>query len=339
MIAFFPDFYPDELLYSLLARYYARTGYLAYIHAAQDLFANSTVKPDIEFISKLTPDALSCVTRQLPLDRIVEKHTMFPYYGRFLPRERRISAYSALLQMDNSYRNHLCMNHRLHHLRFCPLCSSQDRDHCGETYWHRIHQLTGIDLCPLHGCRLYDSEVAISSKGSPSLVPAEDVVPTSAEIIMGDTIDFRLARYTGNVFVSEIEVDNIVQVGSFLHSSMEYTQYLSRRGEQRNLVLLYTDFVRYYAAFGQDYLPQQWQLGKIFSGDRLIPHEICMLAMFLQVPESVLVHMRMPHKTQQQLFDETIIRLRSQGLNYRQIAKEMAASYDTVKAIGLRRCR
>ena len=36
MIGFMPDFYPDELVYSLLARYYQRSGYLAYIHAARD---------------------------------------------------------------------------------------------------------------------------------------------------------------------------------------------------------------------------------------------------------------------------------------------------------------
>ena len=49
MITYFPSIYPDELLYSLLARYYAKSGYLAYTYAAQDLFVKKTVKPDIEF--------------------------------------------------------------------------------------------------------------------------------------------------------------------------------------------------------------------------------------------------------------------------------------------------
>ena len=38
MIGFFPEFYEDELLYSLLARYYIRSGYLNYVYAAEDLF-------------------------------------------------------------------------------------------------------------------------------------------------------------------------------------------------------------------------------------------------------------------------------------------------------------
>ena len=57
MISFFPDIYPDELLYSQLARYYAKSGYTSYIFAAEDLYEKRTVKPDIEFVNPLTKDA------------------------------------------------------------------------------------------------------------------------------------------------------------------------------------------------------------------------------------------------------------------------------------------
>ena len=57
MIAQFPNFYPDELVYSLLSRYYAKSGYLSYTYAAQDLFKNKLVRPDIEFLNDMTEDA------------------------------------------------------------------------------------------------------------------------------------------------------------------------------------------------------------------------------------------------------------------------------------------
>lgn len=38
MIPQFPVLYPDELVYSWLARYYIRTGYLAYTFVAEELF-------------------------------------------------------------------------------------------------------------------------------------------------------------------------------------------------------------------------------------------------------------------------------------------------------------
>ena len=48
MIGFFPEIYPDELLYSQLCRYYQRTGYTKYIFAVDDLFMRRTVHPVIE---------------------------------------------------------------------------------------------------------------------------------------------------------------------------------------------------------------------------------------------------------------------------------------------------
>src|SRR5258708_36250857 len=35
-------------------------------------------------------------------------------------------------------------------LRFCPACVRKDRATFGETYWHRMHHLPGIDVCPQH---------------------------------------------------------------------------------------------------------------------------------------------------------------------------------------------
>ena len=42
MIACYPKFYDDELVYSFLARYFERTGYIDYVSTAKDLFEKST---------------------------------------------------------------------------------------------------------------------------------------------------------------------------------------------------------------------------------------------------------------------------------------------------------
>ena len=93
MICCFPATYPDELLYSQLSRYYIKSGYLAYTHAAEELFQQRTVRPSMEFINTLTPAAVEMVTRYMSMDAVIQKHTMFPYYGHFLPRERRQKAF------------------------------------------------------------------------------------------------------------------------------------------------------------------------------------------------------------------------------------------------------
>lgn len=58
------------------------------------------------------------------------------------------------------------------------------------------------------------------------------------------------------------------------------------------------------------------------------------MVMFLDITADELVHMELPAKTQQQLFDEEVYRLHEQGLKYPAIAKALSAPYATVKAIG-----
>ena len=83
MIIQFPSLLSDELLYSLLARYFMQSGYMRYTFVAEELFQNKTVRPDIEFINQLTPIALQMITKDMPIEQVIEKHTMFNYYGRF----------------------------------------------------------------------------------------------------------------------------------------------------------------------------------------------------------------------------------------------------------------
>ena len=103
MIIYFPIAYSDELLYSRLARYYVKSGYLAYTYAAEDLFVSKTIRPDMEFVNAYTSDVLEMITKDMSMENVVWKHTMFPYYGRFLPMERRQRAFQALVSMQGNY--------------------------------------------------------------------------------------------------------------------------------------------------------------------------------------------------------------------------------------------
>lgn len=165
MISYFPSIYPDELLYSQLARYYAKTGYLAYTFAAEDLFQSKTIRPDIEFLNAYTPEALQMITRTMTIEDVVMQHTMFPYYGRFIPPERRQKAFDSLVSMGTEYHNLLSIPKRKdrisRHLRYCPECVKDDRQKYGETYWHKVHQMVGVNICPLHHCHLIESDIAI----------------------------------------------------------------------------------------------------------------------------------------------------------------------------------
>ena len=180
MTIYFPEIYPDELVYSWLARYYIKTGYIRYCFVAEELFQNKNVRPDIEFVNQYTPTTLQAIVEKVPMQEVVERHTMFPYYGRFLSRERRNKAFAEMVQMKGNYHTLLPMPKRKgnvrRYLRYCPMCIQDDRSQYGETYWHRMPQLQGVTVCPVHRCYLLDSRVEITAKASPALTAAETVI-------------------------------------------------------------------------------------------------------------------------------------------------------------------
>ena len=58
MIAFFPEAYPDELLYSQISRYHQRSGYARFVFTAEDIYRTGKVThPSIEFVNRYTDDA------------------------------------------------------------------------------------------------------------------------------------------------------------------------------------------------------------------------------------------------------------------------------------------
>jgi len=341
MIVYFPTPYPDELLYSQLARYYTKSGYMAYTYAAEELYVSKIVRPDMEFVNVFTPDALRMITRDISMENVVMNHTMFPYYGRFLPLERRQRAFQALVSMQGNYHNLLPIPTKKGNsdrcLRYCPMCAEHDREEYGETYWHRTHQMIGLNVCPEHGCYLMNSSVIISGRMPPMLRSAEDVIPISNLVTVAHEVERRLAVYMGEVFHADVDMKSDVAVGQFLHSRMSNTKYRSVRGEQRNVKLFHADFTQYYESLSGNWFTELWQIQKVLTNDRINFYEICLMAMFLGIPAADLVNMKLPEKSQQQLFDEEVYRLHDAGLKYPEIAKRLKASYNTVKAIGERR--
>lgn len=332
MLAFFPSLYPDELFYSVLARYYSRSGYMAYIYAAEELYEKNTTRPDMEFINHLKKDLLSILP---PIKDIILNHTMFPYYARFLSKERRTEAYNSLAKMNGNIHNLLAIpkTREIRYLRYCPMCADADRKEFGETYWHRIHQMTGVNVCPIHGCYLINSDISISSKTSPMLVTAEEKAICSDFKKSQNKIELDVAKFLMTVFHSKLNMNSNINVGTFLHSQMAGTKYRSVRGQQRNMELLHMDFLDKFKSLNPD-IKESWQLQKVLNGYRTNTYEICLIAMLLNISPKSLTNMKLPKKSQEEIFDKKVKELHNQGLKYPEIAKSLNASYNIVKPIG-----
>ena len=322
MIAFFPDAYPDELLYSQLARYYKRSGYVRYAYAVSDLYKNdTTVFPSFEFVNQYTPDAMSWIVKNKPWEQVIADHTMYPAYIRFLPKLRRQEALKGLITCEGNWRNLMCMptTGEKRYMRYCPVCALEDREKYGETFWHREHQIQRIRVCPKHRCYLENTSAVVSSKSSPGLHDAETLVPFYSEPRLCSNIrEIGFTQYLIKVMREPVDMDNPLPIGRFLHSKLS-SEYLNDAGTIRNISNLYTDYLSFY---GDMTIMTQTYMQKIFNGYQHDPYFVLQLAFFENI--SVQDITQLPKK----------IELYGIEAKYKELADKLNLDYSVVEAIG-----
>ncbi|MGY1423457.1 TnsD family transposase [Bacillus cereus] len=153
MLSFFTNPYPDELLYSAIARYHFYSGNLDCKDTLEEVSQSRTVIPSVEIGSHFKSLAKQIGTHY-SVEILVSNYTIYPFYAPFLSREKqqRImqdvqgdgkGLYARLGIVAGS----ICRKDGLY---YCPRCVRNDMNHFGETYIHREHQLQGIDICPHH---------------------------------------------------------------------------------------------------------------------------------------------------------------------------------------------
>lgn len=374
MIAFFPEPYPDELAYSLFARYHVQSGHLSFSATARELFGKENAIPNPEFFAPLSEELYKILTYDRPFEKFIADHTMLPYYIRFLPLERRRKAMELLLTMDRRFYDAIYIRKKKtkqrQYMCYCPICAAADRQQHGETYWHRKHQVPGIEICLIHRCRLKNSSVGIKVEDQRfSLIHAEAVIPMT-EITIQDNnrnikesqsikyaelyykeedkqlliddisaLEYQVSEYVMQVFDADMDFKNDVSSGKFLQSRLEGTSYTSLRGEQVFARKLFDAITEYYKDFPQNSLEAWWYVQKIFCSQNFHTYDICLVAFFLHIPICDLLHMKLPEMTLQQRFDNQVRLLRSQGMTQKQTAETMGVSIHAIKGVEEKRYR
>lgn len=339
MIGFFPEAYEDELMYSLLARYRIRTGYMSYRTVASELFHNGGARPHVEYFIKFSQEALEAITRNITFEDVIMKHTMYPYYARFYPREVKKAAFDDLMQMGGGIRNMLTGSLRRYgedrFLRYCPMCVKENIERYGEPYWCRTHQLPSVNVCPKHHCYLCNSTVLINGTKKLSLISAgEELKEIEEPVYSTNDIEKFVAEYITNVFLSDFDMESDGNIGKFLHSRLANTNYLSPRGQNRKLELLVEDFNEFYESIKERRaFCEGWQLLNIFIGKKFDTNHICLLSIFLNISIEELLEMKLPEKSQEELFDEKIKALKEEGKTYVEIAEILNMNRKVVRLI------
>lgn len=290
MIAFFPEIYPDELLYSQIARYHSRSGYARYAYTVSDIYQNGKlVHPNVYFVNKYTTDAMNWITKNDTWENIVFEHTMYPAYIRFLPKQRRIDAMNGILSCEGNWKNLMCIPllNEPRYIQYCPECVKEDREKYGETYWHRAHQIPRIRICPKHRCFLENSEIPVSSKSSPGLYDAENNIPNELKTrICTNETEIAFTQYVIDVIKEPIDLDNYLPIGTFLHSQLK-NEYISKSRLVRNISKLYEDYLEFYKDMPTMELSY---MQKIFNNYRYDTYFILQIAFLLGISSNHISH-------------------------------------------------
>ena len=202
MLAFFPHPYPDEILYSVFARYHCWSGNTSAKVTLKELFGSMTVSAIVDF-----PSHLQALIDRLPLGahyqlkELIVNHTMFPLYAPFMPTKRSVNVFNAMAS-DKGNSIHLetgIMASKISaplFLRFCPGCIQSDKEKWGEAYWHRVHQVPGVMVCSIHGMPIYNSSVKIHEFNKHTFMPPlEDVCNIEEEIQYSETVKEKLMNF------------------------------------------------------------------------------------------------------------------------------------------------
>lgn len=153
-IVYFPEPFPNESIYSLIARYKEHYSLTSTGTIMKQLFGNAHKVQDIDF-----PTDLNGLSERLGKDAsyssyLIEHHSPIPFLRPFLDNERVISVANKMISSSGigvrKVAGFIGQSFTHQGLYFCPQCSMEHFEECGESYWQVKHQMLGYTICTKH---------------------------------------------------------------------------------------------------------------------------------------------------------------------------------------------
>lgn len=253
MIHGFPIPYTDELFYSVVARRTARMGYPSRRALTRDLFGTNSVAGTLEI-----PSLLASLQQQLPQNHpcanawLVEATTFLPWYAPFLSRDR-VAQLNAYIRYGTGY---TCGDAdggvpQPQFLRFCPKCLQEDVSAGREVYWRRLHQLTGVEACPIHSVYLEESQILRSGVGECRRceLPPETLIETAPRQAEA-TFQVGIAKLAAGLLSGAFRSIDRKNFARAYRCALDSQGFLQRSGRIRLLALMH----RFTEVFPKEFL-------------------------------------------------------------------------------------
>lgn len=153
----FPVPYPDELIYSLVARAGIRSAITSSKQLLDQVFGDRKVIATLDLPSHLSAISnLLANTGRFNVQQLIYEHTMFPIYAPFIDESIRSRALTCMESRSNGS-VHLMLGvvasivKTPGNFRSCSLCAADQKQTFGENYWSRLWYLPSLPYCPIHG--------------------------------------------------------------------------------------------------------------------------------------------------------------------------------------------
>ena len=161
-LPFFPTPYPDECFYSILCRYHVRSGAPTGPDTIGRLFGKNYVIASTlhtafraEYLEQWIP-----ASSRISPKRIVYDHSSYQYSllcsiesaSRFHhPWQKKALEDYLDIPYTRLYGYGQRVGKRHGAICYCPACAEEECSVYGEPYWHVLHQMDGVEFCPVHG--------------------------------------------------------------------------------------------------------------------------------------------------------------------------------------------
>jgi hypothetical protein len=163
MISWFTPLFPNELFYSICARYKQQLGYRD-IDVNRELFSKDIVRPMF-----LSPFEFSALKNNVPkawlpsLEHIIRNHSTVPLAIPLSGQEFSmdvIGLQNGLGELEPALRRMERERYALGYA-YCQECLKADSEKYGTTYWHREHNVQGVFVCTKHQIFLNYEKIAL----------------------------------------------------------------------------------------------------------------------------------------------------------------------------------
>lgn len=258
MVHFFTDPYKDELIYSAIARYHYYIGNIDYKDTLEEMYGKRSVIPSLAIGSNIYALAKNLGDKYTS-DGIIKKHTIFPFYAPFLPKDRKAELLEEIKYKDGRgiytklgiVPGSVCKKVGIY---YCPCCAKKEIERYGEAYIHREHQLQGVYICPHDGMKIKKYPIDKSNTSRIEFIRLDkELLDLSYELTTADKYYDELYRIAQDAYyLLQADLTNIHKndvLGKY--KNLLYEKGLvtcSRRVKQKEL---YEEFVNFY---GQDFL-------------------------------------------------------------------------------------